>query len=308
MIYTVTLAPALDYAMWLGLLRGGALHRAEETQLRVGGKGINVSVMLRRLGMDSVCLGFAGGFVGEEIVRRVRDQGVAEDFIRLAEGCSRINVKIKADTETELNAAGPDVCAGELRALYAQLAALRPGDVLVLSGNPPLSFGVDIYQEILEAVRRKGLSAVVDATGPLLLHTLPYAPLLVKPNLAELADAVGRSLLTPADTLWAARWLQQRGAVYVLVSLGGDGAILATPGAAYHCEAPAGLLVNSTGAGDSMVAAFLHARSRDMDDPDTLRYCVAAGSASAFSRELAARADVLRLFQALPVPAPILEE
>lgn len=283
MIYTVTFAPALDYAMWLENVRPGETNRARRTRLFVGGKGVNVSMALAELGVESVCLGFAAGFTGREIVRRLRQAGVRERMILLEQGTSRINVKLKGEIETEYNAEGPEADDGAMRALYAQIDALGPGDVLALSGSPPAGAHGELYARLVAKARAAGAEAVVDATGEQLVNALARGPLLVKPNLDELEAISGAPIHTREQLIGQAVALKRRGAQNVLVSLGARGAVLVSDTGLYRCDAPRGEARNTTGAGDAMVAAYLYARAEGLDDAKRLRLCVAAGSARAFS-------------------------
>lgn len=300
MIYTVTLAPALDYGMWLDAVCPGGVNRARQTRLRVGGKGVNVSVVLRGLDMPSVCLGFVAGFTGREILRQIRSEGLREQMIELEEGNSRINVKLKSETETEINAEGPAIHDAAMQALLSQIAKLGPGDVLVLSGSVPAGMDETLYARLTHMAKAAGAEAAVDATGGQLLNALAEGPLLVKPNLHELEQAAGTSIRTQEELCAQALELRRRGARNVLVSLGAEGALLACGTGLYICKAPGGTVVDTTGAGDSMVAAYLYACSRRLPDADCLRLCVAAGSASAFSHGLAAREAVFSLLAQTP--------
>ena len=293
MIYTVTFNPALDYVMRMSSFLPGETNRAEAEELQIGGKGINVSFILAQLGRESVALGFLAGDTGELLRRRVEATGIQTDFIFLPAGQTRINVKIKGQVETELNGRGPDIPAPSLEALYAKLNALTEGDTLVLSGSVPASLSPHTYEEILRRLSGRSVRCVVDTAGELLLNVLPLRPFLVKPNHRELGELMGREL-DPGDTpalSRAARELQGRGAENVLVSLGPHGALLsAADGEIYVQKAPAGILKNSVGAGDSALAGFLTACDRGY--AEALRLAVAAGSATAFSLGLATRAEI----------------
>lgn len=305
MIYTVTFSPALDYAMWLNGITPGATNRAQRTRLYAGGKGVNVSLVLRALNVPSVCLGFAAGFTGDEIVRSIRQAGVDEQMIRLPEGLSRINVKIKGCEETEINASGPVVDDASFAAFLARIDALMPGDVLVLSGSAPAGAEGSLYGQLALRASARGAQTVVDATGSQLLGALQAKPLLIKPNLAELEELAGQALCTTQQQLHQARLLQEQGAQNVLVSLGAQGALLASPEGAYLCRAPMGAVKNTTGSGDSMVAAFLWACQHQLPDAQKLRFAVAAGSASAFCEDLASGAAIHALFEQIPQAAAL---
>lgn len=305
MIYTVTFAPALDYALWLDRMIPGEVNRAQRTRLFVGGKGINVSLVLRELGIPSVCLGFAAGFTGSEIVRRLRQEGLNEQMVRLENGLSRINVKLKGAEETEVNASGPAVDEAAMKAFLRRLEALGPGDVLVLSGGVPQGSEETLYAQLTRMAVKKGAEAVVDATGAQLLNVLAERPMLIKPNLSELEAATGTPVRTPAALAERAESLRQQGAKNVLVSLGAEGALLACGTGVYRCAAPRGTVLNTTGAGDTMVAAYLYAARLGLEDAQRLRLCVAAGSATAFSETLAAKETVEEILGSTPMPVRV---
>lgn len=299
MICTVTLNPALDCAMSFDSLTPGRTNRATGQTLSPGGKGINVSCVLAALGAETTALGFVAGALGALLEDLLARTGVPTDFIRLPQGETRINVKVRAGVETELNGAGPAIPPGALKALAEKLSRLGPGDTLVLSGSAgPLAHTV--YADLLSALPT-GVRTVVDAEGELLDRALPHRPFLVKPNLREL-EGLCRTPLSPADpgavAACAAR-LQERGARNVLVSLGGDGALLRTEeGEVLTRPAPNGPLVNSVGAGDSMVAGFLVGFDRGGYE-EALRLGVAAGSATAFSPRLATGEEIDRVYRSL---------
>ena len=302
MIYTVTFNPALDYAVYLDTLEMGALNRAGGETLRCGGKGINVSVVLRNLGMDTRALGFLAGFTGHGIALWLEQMSVQNDFIMLPAGMSRINIKLKTGVETEINGQGPDIPPQALDALFAKLDRISKGDTLVLAGSIPASLPADVYERILSRLSGRGIRCVVDASGPLLLNVLQYRPFLIKPNEAELSELCGVPL-TPGDLTGvkscAAR-LQERGARNVLASLGPNGALLLTEdGKFLHQEAAAGTVRNSVGAGDSMVAGFLTGLHLTGSYREALRMGAAAGAATAFSDHLATRREVEELLNTL---------
>lgn len=299
MIYTVTFNPAIDYVVRLdNPLQPGAVNRAAGEDCVLGGKGINVSGVLAQLECPSVALGFVAGETGAWLERGLAAQGLHTDFIHLPAGMTRINVKIKAAQETELNGAGPAIPPQAMQALAQQLDALQPQDVLVLAGSIPASLPADTYEKILARLQGHGVRAVVDAAGPLLAKVLPYAPFLIKPNHHELAELVGRSLQGDDEITQAARELQQRGARNVLVSMAGDGALLLDEtGAVHRIGVPHGTVINSVGAGDSMLAGFLAGYLRSGAYAEALRLGTACGSATAFSLGLASRQEIDRLLQ-----------
>ena len=300
MIDTVTFAPALDYALWLPHIQPGATNRAEQTRLTVGGKGVNVSILLTRLGVPTRCLGFAAGFVGQEIVRRLDRDGICQELLMLPEGVSRINVKLKSDTETEINANGPAISPEAMERLMKQLSRLGSEDTLVLSGKPPAECGDDLYRRIMERLAPAGVRVVVDAAGDLLRNVLPMKPWLIKPNRDELEKLAGRPLPTQRELIQEGQALRRMGAQQVLISLGGDGAILVCGDGVFTCGTPQGTLRNSTGAGDSMVAGFLAARQQGLSPAQSLRFAVAAGSASAFAWDLATAGEIADLLPSVP--------
>ena len=293
MIYTVTFNPALDYVVRLSDLVPGDVNRTDSEDIQLGGKGINVSCVLGQLGFESVALGFVAGFTGDAVETGLARRGVTTDFINLPGGLTRINVKILASAETEINGRGPDIPADALRQLFKKLDALGAGDVLVLAGSIPASLPSDIYQRILEQLAPKGVLCAVDATGQLLVKVLPYRPFLVKPNNHELGEIFGRTLSTDDEIADCARLLQQKGARNVLVSMAGDGALLLDEtGGVHRLEAFRGKVKNSVGAGDSMLAGFVAGWLEKGAYDWALRLGSACGSATAFSDTLATRAEI----------------
>lgn len=295
MIYTVTLNPAIDYVMRLDELRLGSTNRASETAVQFGGKGINVSCILRELGVESTALGFIAGFTGEALAAHLDALGISADLIRLPEGLTRINVKLKTvqthAEESEINAAGPAIPATALEALLSKLNTLGEGDTLVLAGSVPPSLPRELYSRIMERLAGRGIRFVVDAEGAVLQAVLPHRPFLIKPNRAELEGLAGRTLPTEADLQAAALALQEAGAQNVLVSLGGDGALLLDVyGKFHHASAVEISAVNTVGAGDSMVAGFLAGVERGYDY--ALKLGIAAGGATAASDGLATRENI----------------
>lgn len=292
MIYTVTFNPSLDYIIRLDSFTAGEINRTRYEQILGGGKGINVSIVLKNLGHDSTALGFTAGFTGEEIKRQLAEFGVQNDFVQLKEGNSRINVKVKAGEETEINGQGPNITAEAQQQLFDQLDALVEGDTLVLAGSIPNTLPDDIYQRIMERLAGKGIRIVVDATKKLLMNVLPYHPFLIKPNNHELGEMFGVVLKSDEEIITYAKKLQDMGARNVLISMAGDGAIMITEGGeVYKCPAPKGTLVNSVGAGDSMVAGFICGLAETGSYERAFLMGVSTGSASAFSENLATRAE-----------------
>lgn len=296
MIYTVTFNPALDYVVRTGGFQAGGINRTESEAIQYGGKGINVSTVLSGLGVENVALGFLAGFTGQALEDGLRKNGIRTDFIRLEEGLTRINVKIKAEQETEINGRGPVIPSQALEALFEKLDGLEKGDVLVLAGSIPASLPDDIYQRILARLDGRGILCVVDATRDLLCAVLPYRPFLIKPNNIELGEIFGRTLEGHEEILDCARQLQTRGARNVLVSMAGAGSLLLDEtGGCHRLGVPQGRVRNSVGAGDSMVAGFLAGWLERGDYATAHRMGAAAGSATAFSDGLATREQVLAL-------------
>lgn len=299
MVYTVTFNPAIDYVIRMGEVRLGATNRSEGEEMYFGGKGINVSIVLRELGIDSKALGFTAGFTGEAIEKGLTDMGIDTDFVRLEKGNSRINVKIKSKEETELNGQGPDIGDKAIAALFEKLDRLVDGDSLILAGSIPASLPSDIYERILERLSGKNIKVVVDATKDLLLNVLKYKPFLIKPNNHELGEMFGMELKTDEDIEKYARRLQDMGAVNVLISMAGDGAMLIDEfGKTHRCGVCKGTVRNSVGAGDSMVAGFL-AGSLNGDYEYALKLGTAAGGATAFSDGLATNEKISELMETL---------
>lgn len=301
MIYTVTFNPSLDYIVRMDSFATGEINRVNYEQVLAGGKGINVSIVLKNLGHNNTALGFLAGFTGEEIKRQLHEIGVTNDFVQLNQGFSRINVKAKAENETEINGQGPDIDEAKLEELFTKLDQLQADDTLVLAGSIPKTLPDDIYQQIMARLNGKGIRIIVDAEKKLLLNVLQYHPFLIKPNNHELGDMFGVTLTTDAEIIEYAKKLQAKGAQNVLISMAGDGAILlTTDGTTYKCPAPKGKLVNSVGAGDSMVAGFITGFNESAGDFKTAFHMgVATGSASAFSDNLATRPEVEALLKTI---------
>ena len=301
MIYTVTFNPSIDYIVRLENFTSGEINRVNYEQILPGGKGINVSIVLKNLGHASTALGFLAGFTGVAMQQMLHSFGVTDDFVRLDDGFSRINVKIKAESETEINGQGPVITEDAQRALFAKLDRLTSGDTLVLAGSIPNTLPDDIYERIMEHLEGRGIRIVVDATKNLLRRVLKYRPFLIKPNNHELGEMFGVELKTDDDIIFHAKKLQEEGATNVLISMAGDGAILLTAeGVFYRSAAPKGTLVNSVGAGDSMVAGFLAGFMESDGSYEHAFYMgVATGSASAFSPNLATREEALALLKTI---------
>lgn len=300
MVYTVTFNPSLDYIVSVDGFRLGLTNRTSSELMLPGGKGINVSTVLGNLGVENTALGFVAGFTGAEIVRMVEGMGIVSDFIQVAEGASRINLKLRSIDGTEINGRGPDIGADALEGLMEKLDALGDGDILVLAGSIPRSMPDDIYKKIMGRLSGRGAKTVVDATRDLLVNVLAYHPFLVKPNNHELGEIFHVELKTRDEVVPYAQKLQEMGAQNVLVSMAGEGAVLAAGDGSIHMSpAPVGTLINGVGAGDSMVAGFLAGWLERQDYRHAFRMGVSAGSASAFSEYLATRAEVEAVYHQL---------
>lgn len=301
MIYTVTFNPAIDYVLHLTApLAVGEINRTSDEACQFGGKGINVSGVLRELGCESIALGFTAGETGAWLERGLQLSGLKTRFIRLPDGMTRINVKVKGAQETEINGSGPNITPEAMQALWDNLEELGEGDILVLAGSIPSSMPQDVYQQILARLDGRGIRFVVDATRDLLVKVLPYHPFLIKPNNHELGEIFGKELKSDEEITEAARELQRRGARNVLVSMAGDGALLLDEtGAVHRIGTPKGKVVNSVGAGDSMVAGFIAGYLQSGSYSYALRLGTACGSATAFSPGLAERRDIDALLKTI---------
>jgi 1-phosphofructokinase len=303
MIVTVTFNPAIDYTLTIGSFRIGEINRTSHEILELGGKGINVSRVLKTLGFDSLAIGYLAGFSGRLVEAGLKEAGIQTDFIWQKEGQTRINVKIKSEEETEINGSGPTVDKNSLNMLLYRLECLKEGDALVLAGNVSQGVPSDVYGQILERQGSKKIMALVDAAGDLLLMALPFRPFLIKPNNLELGQIFGKTLSSHQDIIHCARLLQKEGARNVLVSMAGQGSILLTEdGLALSMEAAIGKVQNSVGAGDSMVAGFLAGYLSKGDFGEALRLGTAAGGASAFSKALASGQDIYKVMESLGQP------
>ena len=298
MIYTITFNPALDYIVKMDEFNLGNVNRSNNEFIYAGGKGINVSIVLNNLGVKSKALGFIAGFTGEEIERRVREFGCDTEFIKLKEGMSRINVKIKADVESEINGGGPDISSDALEELYKKLDTLTVGDILVLAGSIPKTMPTDVYERIMERLQEKDVKFIVDTTGESLLKVLKYNPFLIKPNHHELGELFGVKLNSKEEIIEYAKKLKDMGAQNVIISMAGDGAILIdSNGGVTTSNVPKGVVKNSVGAGDSMVAGFIAGYLDSEKIEDGFKLGVATGSASAFSEGLATKDYVYELLE-----------
>ncbi len=300
MIYTVTFNPSLDYIVSMNGFKMGMTNRTTGEQIFPGGKGINVSIVLSNLGIRNTALGFTAGFTGEQIEKEVRNMGLLADFIRVGNGISRINVKLKDYDGTEINGMGPEIDDTSVGQLFEKLERLGDGDVLVLAGSIPKCLPDSIYSDILERLQGRGIRFVIDATKDLLMNVLQYRPFFVKPNNHELGEIFGVTLQTREEVVPYAKKLQEKGARNVLVSMAGQGAVLLDEAGGVHMlAAPKGKLVNAVGAGDSMVAGFLAGWTEKQDYEYAFRMGISAGSASAFSEMLATGKEVEQVFASL---------
>ncbi len=300
MIYTVTFNPAIDYVVHFDRLQVGEINRNVSEEFQFGGKGINVSNVLRTLGLDTVALGFVAGFIGEGFEKGLAEMGLKTDLIHVKEGMTRINVKVKAAEETEINGIGPVITEEDMEELNRKLDAIGPDNVLVLSGSIPACLSGDTYEKIMARLDGRGIRIAVDATKDLLVNVLKYHPFLIKPNNHELGEIFGKVLKTDEEIAECARKMQEMGGRNILVSMAGDGALLLDEnGQTHRIGCPKGKVVNSVGAGDSMVAGFLAGWLGTGDYGYALKLGTATGSATAFSIGLAEKPLVEELLATL---------
>lgn len=300
MIYTVTFNPSLDYIVSIKDFAFGKTNRTLQEQMLPGGKGINVSTVLKNLGVDNIALGFIAGFTGEEIERMAKCSGIQCDFLKLGQGCSRINVKMKDFDGTEINGIGPVIDEASVEALMEQLHGLKKGDMLVLAGSIPSSMKDSIYSDIMKELSGRGIEFVIDATKDLLVNVLKYHPFLIKPNNHELGEIFGVELTTKEEVIPYAKKLQEMGAGNVLVSMAGEGAVLLDEKSqVFMLPAPKGKLVNAVGAGDSMVAGFIAGWVEKKNSYHAFKMGVASGSASAFSELLATKEEIKKVYSSI---------
>ncbi|MDO5561121.1 MAG: 1-phosphofructokinase [Oscillospiraceae bacterium] len=295
MIYTVTVNPSLDYVMNIGELETGLVNRSSAERVYVGGKGINVSYVLKEFGVESTVLGFCAGFTGDYIKKELERAGISECLTQLPDGISRINVKLKGSKETEINGSGPKVQQEYIDKLYSHCAGMRSGDVMVLAGNVPSHVSPEIYHDMLDMVYDKNVLSVVDASGKLLTDTLDRHPFLIKPNIYELQDLFNVKCDSLYEISSYAGRLVEMGARNVIVSMDENGAMLVNETGSVYCEARKGQAVNSTGAGDSLVAGFIYKYLECGDIEKAFRFAVAVGTAAAFSEGLPVREDLMKI-------------
>jgi 1-phosphofructokinase len=302
MIYTVTLNPSIDYVIKLDNLKNGEVNRTKEEYVYPGGKGINVSLVLKELGHKSRALGFVSGFTGAYIKDTLINKGLEEDFINLENGFTRINVKVKSNEETEINGQGPNIDEKSLNKLYEKLDKLNENDVLVLAGSIPKTLDSSLYENIMKRLENKNIKIVVDATKDLLMNVLKHKPFLIKPNNHELEELFNVKLKDIDDIIIYAKKLREMGAKNVLVSMGKDGALLITENDEIFTSSVAkGTVKNSVGAGDSMVAGFIAGYLNSEDYEKALNLGAASGSATAFSNDLATKEYINELFTQIKV-------
>lgn len=298
MVYTVTFNPSLDYIVSVEDFKLGLTNRTSSELILPGGKGLNVSMVLSNLEIENTALGFTAGFTGEEIIRRVEEMGVKSDFITIKDGISRINLKLKSIDGTEINGCGPKISDEAVQKLMEKLDILGEGDILVLAGSIPNSMPDDIYRRIMNRIDGHGVMIIVDATKDLLVNVLEYHPFMVKPNNHELGEIFQTELRTREETVPYAKKLQKMGAVNVMVSMAGEGAVLVSEnGEVFDMPAPKGKLINGVGAGDSMVAGFIAGWMERKDYRHAFLKGVSAGSASAFSEMLATREEIEAVYK-----------
>jgi len=298
MIYTITFNPALDYISKVDNFEIGKINRTKEEKVLPGGKGLNVSTVLKNLGFQSTALGFIAGFTGKELKTEIEKYGIQTDFIEVKEGITRINVKISSDVETALNGNGPIITEEDIEKLLEQISRFNNEDIVILAGNIPKGIKNNIYEIICSKLEKNGVTFVVDSTKELLINVLKYKPFLIKPNKEELEETFKEKIETNEDIVKHAEKLQDMGARNVLISLGGDGAILITETKeVYYSKAPKGKVLNTVGSGDSMVAGFIAGYQKNRDYNEAFKMGIAAGSASAFSMNLATLPEVKSLLK-----------
>lgn len=297
MIYTVTVNPSIDYIVQLNELTLGEVNRMDYDNKLPGGKGINVSRILKELGLDNTAWGFLGGFTGEFVKEALEKTGLKTNFTPI-KADTRINVKIKAQAETEINGRGPELTKEEIAAFTAQFDKLTADDVVIFAGSLVPSLSDDFYFDLIKVIRQKGAQFVIDTTGESLLKTLPENPLVVKPNNHELAELFGVKLNSIDDIVKYGKKLLEMGAQHVLISMAGDGGLMITKDKVYRSYTPKGTVINSVGAGDSMIGGFTGTYAKTKDPLEAFRYGLACGSATAFSEDLA---DADKINEILPM-------
>lgn len=296
MIYTLTLNPAIDYLVFVDDFESGRLNRSKKEYKFAGGKGINVSRVLKNIGLKSKAFGFIGGFSGDYLESLLKKEDIESDFVRV-NGDTRINIKLKSNKETEINANAPEIKENDIDLLLQKIDGLKEDDILILAGNIPSTMPKNIYEIILKKLDKKGIKAVVDTTKESLLCTLKYKPFLIKPNIVELEELFDVKIKTKEEIIKYSKELLKKGAKNIIVSMGKDGALFVNENNIYKADAPKGKLINSVGAGDSMVAGFIYKYIETKDLLESFKYSVASGSATAFSKDLANKKDINDLFK-----------
>ena len=298
MIYTITFNPALDYISQVENFEIGKINRTKTEKILPGGKGLNVSTVLKNLGIESTALGFIAGFTGDELKTDIEQRGIKTNFIKVKEGITRINVKISSKEETALNGNGPEITEEDIQKLLERIEKIKNEDIVILAGNIPKCINNNIYEIICKTLEQNDVRFIVDATKELLMNVLKYKPFLIKPNKEELEETFKEKIDTKEEIVAHAKKLQSMGAQNVLISLGGDGAILVTTNdEVYFSKAPKGKVVNTVGAGDSMVAGFIAGYEKSGDFEQAFKMGIATGSASAFSMNLATAEEVASLLK-----------
>lgn len=302
MIYTITFNPALDYISQVENFETGKINRTKTEKILPGGKGLNVSTVLKNLGIESIALGFIAGFTGEELKRNIEEKGIKTDFINVEKGITRINVKISSNKETALNGNGPEITEEDINKLLEKIEKITKEDMVILAGNIPRCINNDIYEIICKTLEKNNVTFVVDATKELLMNVLKYKPFLIKPNNHELAEMFNVELNSTEDVVFYARKLKEMGAQNVLISMGKDGALLVTENDEVFASSVAkGEVINSVGAGDSMVAGFIAGYLKSNSYEEALRLGAASGGATAFSSDLATREFIDKLVDEIKI-------
>ncbi|MFQ8785466.1 MAG: 1-phosphofructokinase [Clostridia bacterium] len=310
MIYTITFNPALDYTVQVEEFEIGKINRTKSENILAGGKGLNVSIILKRLGIENTALSFIAGFTGKELERKIKQYNIKTDFIEINNGYTRINVKISSlkknsliqERETALNGNGPEITQEDIDELLEKIKKINSEDIVILSGNVPKCINEDIYEIICKELNEKNVKFVVDASQKLLMNCLKYKPFFIKPNKDELEETFNTKIKTKKEIIIYAKKLQEKGAQNVLISLGGDGAILLTEkNEVYYSNTPKGQVINTVGAGDSMVAGFVAGYLKKKDYKEALKLGIASGSATAFSAGLAMNEEINGLLKQITI-------
>ena len=310
MIYTITFNPALDYTVQVEEFEIGKINRTKSENILAGGKGLNVSIILKRLGIENTALSFIAGFTGKELERKIKQYNIKTDFIEINNGYTRINVKISSlkknsliqERETALNGNGPEITQEDIDELLEKIKKINSEDIVILSGNVPKCINENIYEIICKELDGKNVKFVVDASQKLLMNCLKYKPFFIKPNKEELEETFNTKIETKEEIIIYAKKLQEKGAQNVLISLGGDGAILLTEkNEVYYSNTPKGQVINTVGAGDSMVAGFVAGYLKKKDYKEALKLGIASGSATAFSAGLAMNEEINELLKQITI-------